>query len=211
MSCLTIDGLARICGGDPVAVVAPAADNSPLVDWASERGLDNWLMKEARWLRQQGLWGDETPIRNRMVERAVPGAIEFCMERVRAPDHENKAHYDVDSLLRLHPKPLPEAVLDACVEVARMRCHPDRYQHRIEALRLLVEAANSGSYSKTKVARLVLELAQSEPDPDVRIAAIDLVPWTGTGDIRQVLAEALTRESGRIQQAALKAVNGSMR
>jgi hypothetical protein len=205
MSALTVDGLLRLSGHEMLHLTAPMADNSPLIDWASERGLDNWLMGEAKWLRQRGLWGDETPLRNRLVERAVPGAVEFCTERVTKADHEGNAHYDVDSLLRLHPRPLSKAALNACAEIARMRCHTERYQQRVKALQLLTEGVDLGNYPKAKAVDLILDLARSEQDPDVRVAAIDLIPWTGTKNVQEVLAEALTHESSRIREAALRA------
>ena len=48
-----------------------------------------------------------------------------------------------------------------------MRCHAGHYQQRIQALQLLMEAANMGSYPRSEVVALVLELAQSETDLDV--------------------------------------------
>src|SRR6266446_4336635 len=156
MSCLTLDGLVRLCGQDRVRLPAPMAQGSPFIDWVSQRGLDTGLMNEAKWLRQRGLRGEEAPIRNRMVERLVPGVVEFCMERVRTSGHEDDAHYDVDSLLRLHPKPLSKAALDACAEVVRLQCHPGHYKERIEALRLLVEGADLKRYPRSEVVELVL-------------------------------------------------------
>jgi hypothetical protein len=164
-------------------------------------------MREAKWLRERGLSGEEAPLRNWLVERAVPGAVEFCMERVRNADHEDNAHYDVESLLRLHPKPLSQGALDACGDIVSLRCHSGHYQQRIEALRLLVEAADLKTYPRSEVVKVVLELAQNEPDPDVRVAAIDLVPWTAVGEVRLVLAGALVHEASRIREAAARAVN----
>jgi hypothetical protein len=208
MSCLTIDGSVQLCGQERVELRAPFAEGSPLIDWASERGMDSWLMGEAMWLRQRGFFGEEAPLRNRLVERAVPGAVDFCMELIKDASHEDNAHWAIESLLRKHPKPLSKAALDACMLITRLQCHRHHYKQRIEALRLLREGVDSGNYPKGKVAGLIFELAEGEPDPDVRVAAIDLVRWAGAENLRKILEGALANESSRIREAALRVMDG---
>jgi hypothetical protein len=208
MSCLTINGLVQLCGQERVDLTTPYAEGSPIIDWASERGLDNWLMAEARVLRQRGAFGEETTLRNHLVGRGFPGAVDLCMELIKDANHDDNAHWAVESLLRMHPKPLSKAVLDACMLIARLRCHPHHYKQRIEALQLLREGVDSGNYPKGKVAGLIFELAETELDPDVRVAAIDLVRWSGAENIQKVLEMALVHESPRVREAASKAMAG---
>jgi hypothetical protein len=206
VSSLKLEGLMRLSGEEMLRLRAPSAHNSPLLDWVSRRGMDNWLLTEAQWLRQRGSGADETPLRNRLVERAAPGIIDFCMERVKRGDHERSAHDDTDSLLKLYPRPLPEPALSACHEIARMRCHPEYFQQRIRALQLLVEGSGLGKYSKEKTVALVVDLSKHELDPDVRAAAIGFIPWTNTKNPQGALADALGHESSRIRDAAEKAL-----
>jgi hypothetical protein len=208
MSRLTVDGLVQLCGQRSLELNAAAAEGAPLIDWALERGMDMWLMAEARWLRQRGLFGEETSLRNRLIECAAPGAVEFCMELIRDVNHDDNAHWAAESLLRYHPRPLTNAALDSCMQLARLRCHPHHYQQRIRALQLLREGADAGNYPKGKVAGLIFELAETELDPDVRVAAIDLVRWAGAENIQKVLKEALVHESPRVREAASKAMAG---
>ena len=145
-----------------------------------------------------------------MVQRAVPAAVEFCLAQVKKAETEDYTHYDVvHNVLSLHPKPLPRTALDACLEVIRRPSHPSRYEHRVDALNWLVEAAGEGRFPSAEVENLVLDLARNETDPDVRVAAIGLVPWASPQRIREVLAGALAHESARIREAALRAVSQS--
>ena len=130
------------------------------------------------------------------------------MELIKDANHDDNAHWAVESFLRMHPKPLSKAALDACMFIARLRCHPHHYKQRIDALRLLKEGADSGNYAKGKVAGLIFELAETELDPDVRVAAIGLVRWTGAENIHKVLEQALVHESPRIREAASMAMGG---
>jgi len=140
----------------------------------------------------------------------VPAAVEFCLEQVRKAQPEDYTHYDVvHNVLRLHPQPLPRAALDACLEVIRHPSHPSKYEHRVDAMNRLVEAASEGRYPRADVENLILEFARNETDPDVRIAAIGLVPWASPQQIRKVLAGALAHESAPIREAALRALGQS--
>ena len=117
------------------------------------------------------------------------------------------AHFIViRTILSLHPKPLPEAALEACWIVLRRPSHPAYYKHRVDALNWLVEAASEGRYARSDVENLVLDLARNESDPDVRVAAIAWVPWALSRHVREALADALAHESSKIREAALRVV-----
>jgi hypothetical protein len=206
MSCLTMDGLRRLLGQDQQWPTAPLAHFSPLVDWALDHGGGDWLVGELDWLRKRASI-DVIPVRNRMVERAVPGAVEFCLEQVRRAKPEDYTHYDVvHNVLRLHPRPLPMAALNACLEVIRHPSHPAKFEHRVDAVNWLVEAASEGRYPRGEVENLVLNLAQNEPDPDVRVAAIGFLSWAAPQQLRQVLTGALAHQSVQVREAALRAL-----
>jgi len=204
ISCLTMSELCGLLGQDRQWPAAPLAHFSPLIDWALDHDRRDWLANELDWLRRHASI-DVIPLRNRMVERGVTAAVEFCLEQVRKAQPEDYTHYDVvHNALRLHPKPLPKTALDACLEVVRRPSHPSKYDHRIDALNWLVEAASEGRYLRSEVENLVLDLARNETDPDVRVAAIGLVPWAAPQQIREVLTGALAHESVRIRGAALR-------
>lgn len=207
MSCLTIDGLCGLLGQNRQWPQAPLAHFSPLIDWALDCGQTEWLASELNWLHRRGSI-DTIPLRNRMVERGVPAAVDFCLEQVKQARTEDYTHYDVvHNVLRLHPKPLPKAALDACVEVVRRPSHPSKFEHRIEALNWLVEAANEGRFPRSEVERFVMDLARHESDPDVRAVATGLVSWAAPQQAHEVLTAALHHECARVREAAQRALN----
>ena len=203
LRCLTIDGLRNYFAQEGDSFSFPQAyHDSPLVDWALDHGFEEWLTVELRWLYDKRS-AEVRFLRNRLVEKGIPAAVELCCEQIRNARQEEYTHYDVvHNALRLHPRPLPRLALDACVDVIRRPSHPTRYEHRIEALHLLVDGADRNSYPKKDVQALILELVQTEADPDVRIAAIDLVRWASPPHLPEVLAGALAHETSRIREAA---------
>jgi hypothetical protein len=209
MTCLTLDGLGEFCGGEKEWPQAPLAHFSPLIDWALDHGVSDWLANELQWLDKRASV-DMTPVRNRLVQGGVPAAVDLCLEQVRNAHYDDYTHYDVvHDVLRLHPKPMPKAGIESCLEVIRRPSHPSRYEHRIDALNCLVEAAEQNRFPSAEVKNLVLDLARNETDPDVRVAAIGFVRWALPQRTREVLTEALTHESARIRDAALRAVDQS--
>lgn len=72
ISSLKLEGLMRLSGEKMLRLRAPSAHNSPLLDWVSRRGMHNWLLTEAQWLRQRGSGADETALRNRLRNALLP-------------------------------------------------------------------------------------------------------------------------------------------
>jgi hypothetical protein len=209
MMCLTREGLCALIGQETRWPAAPLADFSPLIDWAADHGHTEWLVNEFDWLRKRGSI-DVWAMRNRMLQRGMPAAVEFCLEQVKKAAYEDYTQYDATyNLLRLHPKPLPGIALDLCLYVVRHPCHPGKFEHRIDALKHLVEAAQAGRYPATEVKDLVVKVAETDFDVDVRSAAIEKLPWAAPDKIRETLAPALDHESSRIRDAALRALNHS--
>ncbi|HWQ92393.1 MAG TPA: hypothetical protein VN673_12025 [Clostridia bacterium] len=123
----TLEGLGTFCGREKEWPQAPLADFSPLIDWALDHGGSDWLVNELHWLCKRASI-DMTPV-NHLVQRGVPAAVDLCLEQVRNAQPDDYTHYDVlHNALRLHPKPLPKAALEACLEVIRRPSHPSQYE-----------------------------------------------------------------------------------
>lgn len=208
ISCVKLAELRNICSKDSYRLCAPSAVCSPLIGWALTNGRADWLMKELRWLQSKGLWDELEPLRDAMAEKAIPDAMQFCLEQVKTCQPDDYVHYSiVHYLLPKHPKPLTHSALEICRHVILHPSHPCRYEHRIEALHYLVEAATERLCPKEEIEHLVLTLAKAEGDPDVLIAAIKLLPWASSQVSSDLLGNALTHESLRIREAAINVLN----
>jgi hypothetical protein len=180
--------------------------NQPLIDWAVAEGRTAWLMKELLWLHDHGSH-DQYFLRNHLVKKGVPAAVDFCYELIKTADFEDLTHVDVmERAIKHHPKPLPPKALAACMEVIRHPAHPSQFCHRIVALKLLVEAADGNFCDRDEVRDLVLDLVQTEYDPDVRAAAIAFVRWAEPLNLEETLKPALNHGTERVREAAKRAL-----
>lgn len=210
LDCVKLDGFRKYYAVNGDNFEFPKAYwYSPFVEWMLSNGHEDWLASELKLLGS----GEEFKyLRNRLVVHGNLEAVQVCCEQIRKakPEDYNHPHHDViHNALRLHPKPLPKTALDACLEVIRHPSHPAKFQHRIEALELLVDGANLGTYKRGRVAALVVQLAQNETDPDVRVAAINLIPWANPQQPERILASAIGHESIRIREAAERVLGKS--
>ena len=171
MQCLTLEGMRAMMRSGKMMFDAPSPSQSPLINWAIEQNHHRWLFDQMQWIDAGGTESGRD-IRNGLVACGYEPAVKQCCEQIIQADFEAHAHNDIiTSALQLHPKPLPELVLQVLVHAIKYPCHPSHYKHRCLALNLIWEAAMTGHPMTQELKALIRETAHSDQDGDVKAEA----------------------------------------
>lgn len=171
MQCLTVEGMRTMMRSGKMMFDAPCPSQSPLIKWAIEQNHHRWLFDQMQWIDAVGIESGRD-ICNGLVACGYGPAVKQCCEQIIQADFEDHTHDDIiTSALQLHPKPLPELVLQALVHAIKYPCHPSYYKHRCLALNLMWEAVITGHPMSQELKAVIQETAHLDLDGDVKAEA----------------------------------------